>query len=82
MLPVLKPGNQVLTFNWFYLFSSLKKNDIIIIYIDGREIIKRIQNIKNEQIFVVGDNQSLSIDSRSFGPIDKSDIIGKVILIF
>jgi signal peptidase I len=38
--------------------------------------------IPEGQFFVLGDNQSQSIDSRNFGPIDREAIRGKAIKIF
>ncbi len=35
-------------------------------------------NLDNNHYFVMGDNRTNSIDSRSFGPIDKNLIIGKI----
>lgn len=37
--------------------------------------------LENEY-FVLGDNKEVAMDSRNFGPVTKSDIDGKVILVF
>ncbi|MEY4440488.1 MAG: hypothetical protein RLY49_114 [Candidatus Parcubacteria bacterium] len=33
--------------------------------------------LKNDEYFVMGDNRSVSLDSRSWGPLNKSFIVGK-----
>lgn len=38
------------------------------------------QHLADDDIYVVGDNHAVSNDSRSFGVIDKSSVVGKVIL--
>lgn len=38
------------------------------------------QTIGADQIFAMGDNRDNSLDSRAFGPVDASDIVGKLIL--
>ncbi len=68
-------------FNWAYLFLKPKTGDMIVIKRSDREIIKRIQKCKGGQFFVQGDNGEESTDSRDFGPIDQSEIIGKVVLV-
>ena len=36
--------------------------------------------LKSNQIFVCGDNRTDSLDSRSFGPVDVSSVVGKLAL--
>lgn len=36
--------------------------------------------LKNNQIFVCGDNRMDSLDSRAFGPVSTNDIVGKLVL--
>jgi signal peptidase I len=38
-----------------------------------------VVSLKNDEYFVMGDNRMFSSDSRSWGPVNESDIIGKVI---
>lgn len=78
MFPALKEGQDVLVWTWFF---KLKAGDIVVIKIRGKEIIKRIKKIKGSQIFIEGDNKAESTDSRNFGPIKDSGIVGKVILV-
>lgn len=81
MFPTLIPGQSVLVYKWAYIFSKPKIGDIVVIKHNGKEIIKRIKKVLNGGIFVRGDNIDASTDSRNFGFINKTDIIGKVIFI-
>ena len=47
---------------------------------DGDSYIR--YTLGKDEYFVVGDNYSISCDSRDYGPIQKSSIIGKVIIEF
>lgn len=76
MHPTLKEGQDVLSINWFL---NPKVGDIIVIKKNGKELVKRIEKIEGEKVFVIGDNSSESTDSRDFGFIDKKNIVGKVI---
>lgn len=81
MLPTLKPGQDILCFNWAYLTTKPKKGDMVVIKHQGKEMIKRVQKTQQRGVFVMGDNQTESTDSRSFGPLDQENVIGKVIYV-
>jgi type IV secretory pathway protease TraF len=80
MLPKFYGGQKVLMKKkWF--FCSLKVRDIVVLK-DPRSnslIIKRINQIKNNLFYVLGDNKKGSTDSRVFGWVKKNLIVGKVI---
>lgn len=76
MFPTLKKGQDILSVNWFY---KVRTGDLVVIKINGKEMVKRVQKIAGDHIFVKGDNMGESTDSRHFGPVRKDQIIGKVI---
>lgn len=76
MLPALKDSQDVVSVNWFY---KVKAGDIVVIKQDNREIVKRVKKVEGKQVFVQGDNQKESTDSRKFGPVRIDQVIGKVV---
>lgn len=78
MLPTLKPGQDVLVWCWFV---NPKVGNLVVIKHKGRDMVKRIQKVHDRRVFVIGDNTEESTDSRQFGWINKSEIIGKVVYI-
>lgn len=76
MLPLLRPGRIVIGRSWF---KTLGAGDVVIVQHDGLEKIKRIQRIRDGQLFLVGDNQAQSRDSRSFGWLPISVVRAKVV---
>jgi ubiquinone/menaquinone biosynthesis C-methylase UbiE len=39
----------------------------------------RVEHIPNGHVFLLGDNTPLSIDSRTFGPVPDTDVVGRVL---
>lgn len=74
-------GDTVLVNKLAYVFKSPQINEVIVLKNpkDKTCIIKRINRIKDNKYFVLGDNSKESTDSRSFGWISKKEIVGKVI---
>ena len=83
MVPTLQPGQDVLSFNWAYLGKQPRVGDIVIVKSEKSkvksEIIKRVERVEGDQVYLVGDNQSESTDSRDFGAISINNIVGKVV---
>ena len=80
MEPTLSAGKYVLVNRLSYLFKTPQKDDIIALADprDGKILIKRITKKSGTIFFVQGDNKTYSTDSRVFGMIGKSAIVGKV----
>jgi signal peptidase I len=75
MLPYLTPGKLV--FGWRP--KRLKIGDVVILFHDGLEKVKRIDSIEGEKLYVLGDNPIVSKDSRQFGLIDRSQVLARVV---
>ncbi len=72
-------GGQITVFNdenpnGFTLTESYLPDDL-----ETFDSIESLINIDVDEYFVLGDNRGSSKDSRSFGPVNKSFITGKVL---
>lgn len=75
MLPSLISGRIIFATS----FLKPKIGKVVVIKHDNLEKIKRIKSMDEDYIYIVGDNPSKSTDSRSFGKIKSSSVIGRVI---
>lgn len=77
MLPAVRPGTIIVARN-----KAAAVGDIVVARLGRREVVKRVQAIGSGRVFLVGDNESGSTDSRQLGPVSKTDILGVVIMKF
>lgn len=76
MLPVLPPGTLVWGYRWYL---RLRPQKVVIAEHSGREIVKRIESVRPEGLFLLGDHTEASTDSRHYGAIPKDNVKAVVI---
>lgn len=77
MMPKLHPGDVIIATSLPYLFSRPTVGDVVTFKYDSKIMVKRIIKIAKGKYFIKGDNVN---DSKSFDPITRMEIVGKVIL--
>lgn len=96
MKPLILSDSIAIVDSYTFKLSPLNKSDIYLFRVEGQEVLKKIKSFPNEkvehhgenifleenQIYIIGENLSESIDSRNYGPILTNQIIGKVVLSF
>ena len=96
MYPVLESNSFALADKYLHKLFTVQKEDILLLEVGGKEVVKKIVGfpgerivvenkivkLENDEIFVMGENLPESIDSREYGPVKISNIIGKIVLSF
>lgn len=77
MMPLFKQGHVAVALPCPP--GELREGDVVIVRHGGLEKIKRLQQINDDHIYVTGDNQAHSTDSRSFGWLHNSAVRGRVV---
>lgn len=74
MLPTLRDGQVV----FCHSIRKFRKGQVVVAFMNGREVIKRITSLENGRVFLEGDNKEKSTDSRKHGSVVDSNIEGVV----
>ena len=75
MLPTLRPGELLIG-----IYSKrVAPGDIVVVNHNGLDKVKRIKEVREESVYILGDNPKNSSDSRDFGFISKDKILARVI---
>lgn len=72
MMPSLKPGKIV----WAHEVRDFKEKQVVIAFVNGREVVKRISVINNGTITLSSDNKKSS--SNPYARIPDKDVMGVV----
>ena len=75
MIPTLAPGERLLV----RLDGPIVIGDIVVFKRNSQFDVKRVLRIESDGVFVQGDNDLVSTDSRSYGLIPFEDVLGTVI---
>lgn len=75
MLPTLRNGAIILAFKK----KHIRVGDVVVARLEGREVVKRVQSILNDEYFLVGDNSAHSSDSRTKGAVQRADILARIV---
>ena len=76
MAPTLRAEQLVLAVR----FLPVRPGHVVVLRHDGIEKIKRVQQVADGQIFVLGDNADCSTDSRNFGWLPYKAAVARVVL--
>jgi phage repressor protein C with HTH and peptisase S24 domain len=86
MAPTYVPGDQIRVDTRAYAHKEPVPGDVVVINDPekrGRKLIKRVEKAMHKGgrslVFLIGDNELRSRDSRQFGPVAISEIIGRVL---
>ncbi len=78
MQPTLAPGDRVVVVR----ARRLRRGDLVALLDprDGvRTIVKRVAEVNENEVTVLGDNPGHSTDSRAFGPVDRGLVRGRAV---
>ncbi|MDQ1515020.1 MAG: hypothetical protein QOE80_850 [Actinomycetota bacterium] len=83
MVPTLLPGDRLLVLRGLGpLRPAIRVGDLVALAdprLPARTMIKRVAGLEGKRLFVRGDNDGASTDSRHFGPVEPAAVRGRVV---
>jgi nickel-type superoxide dismutase maturation protease len=83
MVPTLLPGDRLLVLRGLGpLRPAIRVGDLVALAdprLPARIMIKRVAGLEGKRLFVRGDNDGASTDSRHFGPVEPAAVRGRVV---
>lgn len=76
MVPTLAPGERLLV----RYEGPIVLGDLVVFKHSGQIDVKRIEHIETSGLFVLGDNELVSTDSRNYGLIAHEDVLGTIVM--
>lgn len=76
MVPTLAPGERLLV----RYEGPIVLGDLVVFERSGQIDVKRIEQIETSGLFVIGDNELVSTDSRNYGLIAHEDVLGTIVM--
>jgi phage repressor protein C with HTH and peptisase S24 domain len=76
MTPTFQPGDVVLGLRWFRPRLGM----VVIAHGPEQILIKRIARLDAGSVWLEGDNQAISTDSRSFGALSRGQLEARVMV--
>jgi len=87
MVPTLRPGDRLYVDPAAYRSSAPAPGEVVVVHdpeLPSRWLVKRVAlppgsaELSASTVFLLGDDPAASRDSRSFGPVPRSLVVGRV----